>query len=450
MNLFLLKPITSMLTDAPVLGIICGGGPSPGVNGVIAAAIFSARRLHWTVYGFHDGFLHLSTGDPAVVRANMIPLDQEDASQFYRAGGSIVRSDRYDPTRSPQKIAGILSALAHFKVRYLLILGGNDKIATTHIVTRGVDPAEMQVIFVPKTVDNDIQLPVGECSLGFRSAVDFASRIVRNLTIDASTSPRFFIVETLGKASGHLAFRTAEAVGAQLALIPEDFGDKTIELNDLCDIIEASIIKKLASGKQHGVIVMCESLVTQMSSWSVQGLMSSGDVTADSTGRVILERTELSRSLCRELNVRFQARRLDVRVTSKKIDYEIRSQPPNEFDAVYGQALGYAAVEGFRQGHSNCMVVFENAKIAYKSFRSLGDPVTMRIAPMRVDVGSQSYVIGRFYFTYLTDEDFEPERIEQIAAAGNFTPEEFVARFRRIPQLLVVPGAKLENAKKVF
>jgi 6-phosphofructokinase 1 len=142
------------------------------VNGVIAAAIFSARRLHWTVYGFHDGFLHLATGDPAVVRANIIPLDQEDASQFYRTGGSIVRSDRYDPTRSPQKIAGILSALAHFKVRYLLVLGGNDKIATTHVVTRGVDPAAMQVIFVPKTVDNDIQLPTGECSLGFRSAVD--------------------------------------------------------------------------------------------------------------------------------------------------------------------------------------------------------------------------------------------------------------------------------------
>jgi 6-phosphofructokinase 1 len=425
-----------MSSDPPVLGIICGGGPSPGVNGVIAAAIFYARRFYWTIYGFHDGFLHLSTGDPEIVRRNLITLDQEDASQFYRSGGSIVRSDRYDPTRSPQKLANVLSSLAFFKVRHLLIIGGNDKIATTHIVTRGTDPAELQVIVVPKTVDNDIALPPGECALGFRSAVDFAARILKNLIADARSAPRFYVVETLGKVTGHLAFTTAEAVGAQLAVIPEDFGDRKVELGDVCNIIEGAIMKRLANGKPYGVILICEGLVNNISSRSVHGLMSTGDVSADTDGHVILENTRLSRAISRELNRRFKEREIDVRVTDKKICYELRSQMPNEFDAGYGQSLGYAAVEGFRLRHSNCVVVWEDGKVVYKSFRSLMDAAG-RIAPKRMDVNSQSYTIGRFYFSHLTDADFEPERIGALAAAAKLTPEEFSAKFRRVPQITV-------------
>jgi 6-phosphofructokinase len=137
------------------------------------------------------------------------------------------------------------------------------------------------------------------------------------------------------------------------------------------------------------------------------------------------------------LNRRFKEREIDVRVTDKKIDYELRSQPPNEFDAGYGQSLGYAAVEGFRLRHSNCVVVFEDGKAAYKSFRSLMDPVTARIAPKRVDVNSQSYTIGRFYFTHLTSEDFDPERVPPLAEAAHLTPEAFVAKFGRVPQITV-------------
>jgi 6-phosphofructokinase 1 len=198
-----------MSSPPPVLGILCGGGPAPGVNGVIASATFCARRLAWTVLGFHEGFHYLSTGDPSLVEQHTIKINQDFASRFYRSGGSIIRTDRSDLARSPQKISNVLAMLSHFHVRYLLIIGGNDKVSSAHFVTRGVDPATMQVIVIPKTIDNDILLPAGQCTLGFRSAVEFATQLARNLARDADSTRRFFVLETMGHHSGSLALTVA-------------------------------------------------------------------------------------------------------------------------------------------------------------------------------------------------------------------------------------------------
>ena len=42
------------------LGILCGGGPAPGMNSVISAATIEARNSRWDVLGIMDGFEHLS------------------------------------------------------------------------------------------------------------------------------------------------------------------------------------------------------------------------------------------------------------------------------------------------------------------------------------------------------------------------------------------------------
>ena len=72
------------------LGILCGGGPAPGMNSVISAATIEARNSGWDVVGIMDGFQHLMDGHTDAVRE----LSITDVSRIHVQGGSIIRTSR--------------------------------------------------------------------------------------------------------------------------------------------------------------------------------------------------------------------------------------------------------------------------------------------------------------------------------------------------------------------
>ena len=76
------------------LGILCGGGPAPGINSVISAATIEARNSGWEVLGIVDGFQHLIDGRTDGVR----DLSITDVSRIHVTGGSILRTSRANPT----------------------------------------------------------------------------------------------------------------------------------------------------------------------------------------------------------------------------------------------------------------------------------------------------------------------------------------------------------------
>lgn len=429
------------MEEAPILGILCCGGPAPGLNGVIAAVTLYGERLGWTVQGFHDGYLHLASGDIEEVKQNIMVLTQEIVIQHQREGGSIIRTNHFDPTNSPRKIANCLAMLSECKVKYLLLIGGNNTITCSHFITQGVDPYDMQVIVIPKTIDNDINIPYGQDTFGFHSARVFATELVKNLMMDARSAPRWFVVDTMGKRSGHLALSVAEASGAHVVIIPEDFGDKKVDFSDICDILEGAIIKRLARGKRYGMCIISEGVINQLNSNSIQNLLIEGCLNYGTGGKISFDDSEFSRAVSKEMNKRLKARSLDTRVTSKKIGYELRSQAPNDFDAIYVQQLGYGAVEGFRKGHSNCVVTYEGGEVKYRSFRSMMDPTTGRLLPRRVNIESESYTITRQYLSVLRKEDLKSHsKREKLAKVANMETADFVAKFKKVRRLFVKPN----------
>src|SRR5579859_2591908 len=76
------------------LGILCGGGPAPGMNSVISAATIEARNSGWDVLGIMDGFQHLIEGRTDQTR----PLSITDVSRIHVLGGSVLRTSRANPT----------------------------------------------------------------------------------------------------------------------------------------------------------------------------------------------------------------------------------------------------------------------------------------------------------------------------------------------------------------
>ncbi len=72
------------------LAIIVGGGPAPGINGVISAATVEAVSKGLKVIGIMDGFKWLFRGDTREI----IHLTAKNAWHIHNRGGSILRTSR--------------------------------------------------------------------------------------------------------------------------------------------------------------------------------------------------------------------------------------------------------------------------------------------------------------------------------------------------------------------
>ena len=117
---------------------------------------------------------------------------------------------------------------------------------------------------VPKTIDNDLDLPWGIPTFGFQTARHIGVEIVQNLMVDAQTTSRWYFVVSMGRKAGHLALGIGKATGATLTLIPEEFPDHVSKLSHIVDILVGAIIKRLSYGRTDGVAVLAEGLVEHL------------------------------------------------------------------------------------------------------------------------------------------------------------------------------------------
>ena len=63
----------------------------------------------------------------------------------------------------------------------------------------------IRVVHVPKTIDNDLDLPPYVDTFGYQTARHYGVEIVKNLMVDAKTTSRWYLVIAMGRKAGHLA-----------------------------------------------------------------------------------------------------------------------------------------------------------------------------------------------------------------------------------------------------
>ena len=223
------------------LAILVGGGPAPGINAVISAATIEARNHGVRVLGCYDGFKWLVQGDIE----HVVELEINDTSRIHFDGGSIIRTSRTNPTRTPEGIAKVAEALKRLGVDHLVTIGGDDTAFAASRLAKAVEG--LTVAHVPKTIDNDLPLPSDIQTFGFTTACNLGKELVRNLMQDAATTERWFFVTVMGRHAGHLALGIGGAAGATLTVIAEEFPEPQISLDRLADVLEASIIKRRAA-----------------------------------------------------------------------------------------------------------------------------------------------------------------------------------------------------------
>ena len=407
------------------IGILVGGGPAPGINSVIHSATIEAINNHVEVAGIYEGFKYLMQGE-----FNSRKLEINDVSRIHLRGGSILYTSRANPTKSDHLLENCVIALKEAGIDALVAIGGDDtafsayRVATYAQKNMNVD---LRTVHVPKTIDNDLPLPSGIKTFGFETARDLGTQIVRNLSEDALTGQRWFLVVSMGRKAGHLALGIGKSSGATLTLIPEEWQGRSIRLQEITDILTTTILKRMALGKPYGLILVAEGLIEQM---AVEDLSQLEDVERDEHGHIALSEINCGEVLKHELVDQLKSLNLKMRIVSKDIGYEVRCADPIAFDIDYTRSLGEAAIEFLLGGGTNCTITIQDDQVAPIPFDSMMDPTTGRTEVRMVKMDSFTYHSASKFMIRLTPDDADDtELLEKMVSLTNLSMESFMEKY---------------------
>jgi 6-phosphofructokinase 1 len=210
------------------VGVLTGGGDCPGLNAVIRAIVRTGAAQHGCEFvGFRDGWRGPLECDTQV-------LDVRAVRGILPTGGTILGSSRTNPLSGSAAANGlsglerVRASLEKLGVDALIAIGGEDTLG----VANRLSQAGVQVVGVPKTIDND--LGATDYTFGFDTAVNIAMEAIDRLHTTAESHHRALIVEVMGRNAGWIALHAGLAGGANVILIPE----KPFDIEQVCEYVK--------------------------------------------------------------------------------------------------------------------------------------------------------------------------------------------------------------------
>jgi 6-phosphofructokinase 1 len=416
------------------LALIVGGGPAPGINGVISAVTIQGAENHAIeVLGVQDGYRWLMEGVTEHVRS----LRYKDVRHIHLRGGSILGTSRANPTKEDKHMHNVLECFRQLGVDALVSIGGDDTAYTASQIYQRAE-GRIRVAHVPKTIDNDLPLPGSTPTFGFETARHLGVKIVRNIAEDARTTTRWYVIVSMGRAAGHLALGIGKAVPATLTVIPEEFVRGELRLEQLCDIVIGAIIKRKTMGAGYGVAVLAEGLIEALDPEELERTIldakgAYGRVERDPHGNLRMGEIEFGRMMRDLVGKRLKPLGLKMTMVDKDLGYELRCADPIPFDSEYTRDLGYGAVKFLCSEQARqfgAIISYEQGSMKPLRFEDMLDPKTKRMATRIVNINGEGYECARRYMIRLEPDDFSnPAKLAKIAAVIGMTPEQFDKRF---------------------
>jgi 6-phosphofructokinase 1 len=416
------------------LAILVGGGPAPGINSVIGAATIRACLEGVEVVGIRDGFEWLMRGDID----HVTPLTIDVVSRIHFRGGSHIGISRANPTSDPERLDNVIRALLRLNVSQVVAIGGDDTAYSAMNVERRSGGA-LRVVHVPKTIDNDLDLPAHVDTFGYQTARHLGCDIVKNLMVDAKTTSRWYFVVAMGRKAGHLAIGIGKAAGATVTLIAEEF-QAPIRLKRIVDTLAGAVIKRASDGRLDGVAVIAEGLVLDVEPDDLKGLH---EVERDAHGHLRIAEVNIGEILKSAVEARLRGLGIKTTIAAKNVGYELRCADPIPYDMEYARDLGYCAAKYLLAGGTGAVISMQGGHFVPVPFDAIVEPDSGRMRVRLVDVSSTRYAIARRYMIRLRRDDFaDPHSLAKLSAAAGLTERAFRHEFEYLlegepPPLLI-------------
>ena len=404
------------------MAILVAGGPAPGINSVISAATIRSCLEDTEVVGIRDGFEWIMHGNID----HVTPLTIEAVSRIHFRGGSFIGISRENPTVDPAYLENVVTSLLRLNVSQLITIGGDDTAFSAMEVERRA-AGRIRAVHVPKTIDNDVDLPSHIDTFGFQTARHHGVEIVKNLMVDAKTTSRWYFIVTMGRKAGHLALGIGKAAGATVTLIPEEFKDQRVRLKTVVDTLAGALIKRWTAGRRDGVAVIAEGVALRI---DPEDLRQLADVERDDHGNVRIAEVNLGEMLKTQVIARLSSFGLKSTIVEKNIGYELRCADPIPADMEYTRDLGYCAAKYLLQGGNAVVISLDAGQFVPIPFEQLIDQHEGRFRVRLVDVSSTRYRIALRYMLRLRRDDFaDPYKLAKLASTVDVSRQQFRQEF---------------------
>lgn len=385
-----------MASEKSIL-IICGGGPAPGINAVISTVAKIFLKDGYRVLGLHEGFKGIFSEKPRIKE-----FDFSHADRIFSRGGSTLIMSRFKP--SDEKINTAL--FRDNNVKLLVSIGGDDTASTANRITGYLSDEDISIanIHVPKTIDNDLPLPDRNPTFGFHSAKDEGVRIGNTTYEDARTSHNWFVMSTMGRSAGHLAFGIATSCHFPMMVIPEMFDKTDITFDKVVRLIISSMIKRKIKNIHYGVALVSEGVFHIMPDSELDNCGI--NFTYDDHGHP--ELGNVSKSHIFNMLVQKRLKELDIQIKSRPVElgYELRCCRPIGFDLTLCTLLGLGVKKLFDEGLSGCIVTANSRGEVTPLFLSDLQNEEGKIAPRLVNIDSEFAKLCFQNLHYIEEADY--------------------------------------------
>jgi 6-phosphofructokinase 1 len=291
----------------PRIAVLTSGGDAPGMNAAVRAVVRRGIDIGFEVCGIQRGYAGLFNGH------EFIPFQLGSVADIIHRGGTVLLTARspemYDDSYQEKAAA----RLKDEGIDGLVIIGGEGSF-------RGASALErkgIKTICIPGTIDNDINGT--EKTIGFDTAVNTILDAVNRLRDTATSHERIFILEVMGRHTGHLAMASGLAGGAESILVPEI----EYEVEEIC----SRLLHGIRREKAHSIIIVAE-----------------GAADVYELNKMIRKRIEA-----------------DIRVVV--LGHIQRGGSPSAVDRLLGSRMGSAAVELLRDGRHGLFTAYRAGEI---------------------------------------------------------------------------------------
>ena len=344
------------------IGILTGGGDVPGLNSVIKSVVYRSTELGYDVLGLRRGWEALTHMRPGTEpdRDYVRPLDRANTRTIDRTGGTALHSSRTNPKRmragnlpdfvGPDRLAALQTAdgiydftpivlenLERLGIDTLISIGGDDTLSYSKVLA----DAGVQVIAIPKTMDNDVKGT--EYCIGFSTAITRAKDAINRQRTTLGSHERIGVFRIFGRDAGFTALYTAYVTSAR-CLIPE-------YKFDLDHLVELLVDDKRNNPSKYSFAIAAEGAV-----WQGGELAEYGP--ADSFGH--RHKANIAEVLASEIQARSGQETL-----ASELTYDLRSGDPDAVDSIVGMTFANVAMNLIADGISGRMVAIRGGKYSH-------------------------------------------------------------------------------------
>ncbi|HEY8479274.1 MAG TPA: 6-phosphofructokinase [Spirillospora sp.] len=311
------------------VGVLTGGGDCPGLNAVIRAVV----RKGVQVFGYE--FVGFRSGWRGPLEGDTVALDVQAVRGILPRGGTILGSSRTNPLKVEGGVERIKDNLAGLGVDALIAIGGEDTLG----VARELHASGVNVVGVPKTIDNDLNAT--DYTFGFDTAVNIGMEAVDRLHTTAESHHRALICEVMGRHAGWIALHVGMAAGANVILIPE----RPFDIDKVVEYVESRFKTRYAP-----IIVVAEGAHPADGGLQLQ----TGE--RDAFGHVRLG--GIGQALADEIE-----KRTGKEARAAVLGHIQRGGTPTAFDRVLATRFGLHAIDAVYDGDYGKMVALRGTDI---------------------------------------------------------------------------------------